>query len=73
MVVFLGCESTLLGHADLLVNQHPQVLLGRADPDPFSTQAVFVLGIGLTYLQDLALGLAEHHEVRLGPHLKPVK
>ena len=29
-VSFLGCKHTLLGHIELLVNQHPQVLLGRA-------------------------------------------
>ena len=27
MVDLLGCECTLLGHIELLVNQHPQVLL----------------------------------------------
>ena len=29
-VGFLGCERTLLGHVELLVNQHPQVLLRAA-------------------------------------------
>jgi len=32
-----------------------------------------VLGITLTHVQDLALGLVEPHEVRTGPPLKPVK
>ncbi|PKU36298.1 rna-directed dna polymerase from mobile element jockey-like [Limosa lapponica baueri] len=35
--------------------------------------SVFVLGISLTYMQDLALGLVELHEVHIGPPLKPVQ
>jgi len=42
-VGFLGCEHTLSGHVELLVNQHPQVLLLRAALSPFSAQPVFVL------------------------------
>ncbi|KAK4818827.1 hypothetical protein QYF61_019864 [Mycteria americana] len=72
-VGFLGCERTLLGLVELLINQHPQVLLLRAALNPFSTQTVFVLGIAPTRVQDLALGLVECHEVRMGPPLKPVK
>ncbi|GAB0195895.1 hypothetical protein GRJ2_002054800 [Grus japonensis] len=37
------------------------------------TQLLVVLGIVLTHVQDLALGLAELHAVRMGPPLKPVK
>jgi len=33
-------------------------------------QPVFVLGIALTHVQDLALGLIEVHEVRTGPPVK---
>jgi len=72
MVGLLGCEHTLLGHIELLINQHTQVLHSAA-LHPFFTQPVFVLGIALTHVQDLALGLAELHEVRTGPPLKPVK
>jgi len=72
-VGFLGCEHTLAGHAELLINQHPQVLLLRAALNPFSAQPVFVLGIALTHVQDLAHGLVEPHEVRTGPALKPVQ
>ncbi|KAK4825967.1 hypothetical protein QYF61_003536 [Mycteria americana] len=68
----LGCKCTLPGYAELLINQHPQVLLLRAAVNPFSTQPVFVLGIALTHVQDLALGLVELHEVCPGPALKPV-
>jgi len=32
-----------------------------------------VLGIALTHVQDLALGLAELHEVCTGPNFRPVK
>jgi len=42
MVGLLGCECTLPGHVELLINQHPQVLLLRAALNPFSTQPVFV-------------------------------
>ncbi|KAK4821092.1 hypothetical protein QYF61_013420 [Mycteria americana] len=72
-VGFLGCKCTLPGHVELLINQHPQVILLRAALNPFSTQPVFVLGIAPTHVQDLALGLVELHEVCTGPPLKPVK
>ncbi|KAK4825626.1 hypothetical protein QYF61_001306 [Mycteria americana] len=36
-------------------------------------QPVLVLRISLTYVQDLALGLVELHEVHMGPLFKPVK
>ena len=61
MIGFLGCKHTLLAHVELLVNQHPQVLLLRAALNPFSTQPVFVLGIVLNQVQDLALGFVELH------------
>ncbi|KAK4826701.1 hypothetical protein QYF61_010916 [Mycteria americana] len=73
MVGFLGCKCTLPGHVELLINQHPQVLLLRAALNPFSAQPVFVLGIAPTQVQYLALDLVELHEVRMGPPLKPVK
>jgi len=69
VVGLLGCECTLVTHVDLLVNQHSQVILLRAALDPFSTQPLFVLGIALTHLQDLALGLVELDEVHTGPPL----
>jgi len=37
-VGLLGCERTLLDHIDLLVNQHPQVLLLRATLNMLITQ-----------------------------------
>ncbi|KAK4827407.1 hypothetical protein QYF61_017837 [Mycteria americana] len=72
-VGFLGCKCTLPGHVDLLINQHPQVLLLRVALNPFSAWPVFVFGIAPTHVQDLELGLVELHEVRTGPLLKPVK
>ena len=72
-VGLLGCERKLPGHVELLVNQHPKVLLLRAALTSFSTQPVFVLGIALTHVQDLALGLVELHEVHMGPPLQPVQ
>ncbi|KAK4810558.1 hypothetical protein QYF61_004521 [Mycteria americana] len=73
MVGFLGCKCTLPGHVELLINQHPQVLLLRAGLNPFPAQPVFVLGIAPTHVQALALGLVELHEVCTGPLLKPVE
>ncbi|KAK4831476.1 hypothetical protein QYF61_017724 [Mycteria americana] len=72
-VGLLGCERTLSAHIELLINQQPQVLLLRAAFSPFFSQPVFVLGIALTHVQDLALGLVELHEGHMGPRLKPVK
>ena len=69
VVGLLGCEHTLLGHVELLINQHPKSFSWGS----FSTQPVFVLGIALIYVPDLALGLVELHEVCMGPPLKPVK
>jgi len=59
MVALLGCEWTLWGHVELLLNQHPQVLLLRAALSPFFTQPAFVLGIALNHVQNPVLGLAE--------------
>jgi len=73
MVGLLGCKGTLLCHTELLVNQHPHVLLSRAALNPFSAQPVFVFGIAQTHVQDFALGLVELPDVCTGPHLKPVK
>ena len=64
---FLGCERTLLGHVELLINQHPQVRVLRAALNPFSAQPVFVLGIVPIHVQDVAFGLVEPHEFRTGP------
>ena len=69
----LGCEHTLLGHVELLVNQNLQVLLLKAALNPFSIQPAFVLWIALTQVQDIALGLVQHHEVCTGPLLKPIQ
>ncbi|PKU45927.1 hypothetical protein llap_3762 [Limosa lapponica baueri] len=72
-VGFLGCQHTLLNHVELLINQHPQVLLLRAVLNPFSAQPVFVPGIAMSQVQDLALSLVELHEVQTVPCLKPVQ
>jgi len=39
---------------------------------PLRLHPVFVLGIALTHVQDIALGLAEL-KIRMGPPLKPVQ
>jgi len=66
-------ECTLPGHVELLVNQNPQVLLGRAALHPFSAQPVLVLGIAPTQVQNFALGLVQLHEIHTGPPLKPLR
>ena len=68
----LGCEHLLMGHVDLLVPHHPQVLLLRPALNPFSAYPVFVLVIAPTHVQDLAFGL-ERLEVCTGPPLKDVQ
>ena len=73
MIGLLGCERTLPGHAELLVNQHPQALLLRAALNPFILHPLLVLGIAPSCVQDLALGLVELPEVLMGPPLKPVQ
>jgi len=44
----LGCEHILLGHAELLINKHPEVLLLRPALNLFSIQPVFMLGIAIS-------------------------
>ncbi|KAK4810951.1 hypothetical protein QYF61_013359 [Mycteria americana] len=70
---FLGCEYTLLAHVQLFIHQYPQVLLCRAVLNPFIPQSVLIMGIALTQVQALALGLVELHEGHMGPLLKPVQ
>ena len=64
---FLGCECTLPAHVQLLTHQYPQAPLCRAALSPLIAQPVLVLGIALTHVQNLALGLVEPHEVPHGP------
>ena len=66
----LGCESTLPGRVEFLVNQHHQVL--RAALNPCIPQPLFVVGIAPAHVQDLTLGLGELHEVRAAPLLELV-
>jgi len=69
----LAFWATLVAHVKFFIHQYPQVLLGRAALNPFIPQPVFVLGIVLTHVQDLALGLVEPHEVHTGPLLELVQ
>jgi len=71
-VGLLGCEDTLVAHVQLFINQYPQVLLGRAALNPFIPQPVLIVGVALTQVQDLALGLVEPREVHTGPLLELV-
>ncbi|PKU46486.1 hypothetical protein llap_3205 [Limosa lapponica baueri] len=69
----LGCQSTLPAHGKLLIHEHSQVLLLRASLQPLSPQPVFVPGIAMSQVQDLALGLVDLHEVCTGSPLKSVQ
>ncbi|KAK4832883.1 hypothetical protein QYF61_026433 [Mycteria americana] len=73
MVGLLGCKYTLSAHVQLFIHQYPQVLLCRAALNPFIPQPVLILGVAVTHVQDLALGLVEPHEVHMGPLLKLVQ
>jgi len=42
-VGLLGCKQALLGHVELLVNQHHQVLLFRAALNPFLSSVYLCL------------------------------
>jgi len=67
MVGLLGCECTLVAHIKLFIQQYPQVLLSRTALNHIIPQPVLIVGVALTQMQDLALGLVEHHEVLTGP------
>lgn len=54
-----GMQVHTAGSCVALIHQHPHVLLSRAALNPFSVHPVFVLGITLMHVKDLALGLAE--------------
>lgn len=51
-----------MGHVELHICQHPQVLLVTATLSLFSVHDVFVLGIAPTQMQHLALGFAKCHK-----------
>ncbi|KAK4823178.1 hypothetical protein QYF61_027082 [Mycteria americana] len=72
-VGLLGCECPLPAHVQLFIHQYSQALLHRAALNPFIPQPVLILGVALTQVQDLALGLVEPHEVQTGPHLELVQ
>ncbi|KAK4817066.1 hypothetical protein QYF61_027095 [Mycteria americana] len=73
MAAFLGCECTLPAHVQLFTHQYPQDLLCSAALNPFIPQPVLILGVALTQVQDLALGLVEPHEVHMGQVLELVQ
>ena len=73
VVGLLGCERTLVCHAELLVNQHSQVLLSRATLSPLIPQPVLIVGAAPIQVHNLALGLVKPHQTRTGPLLQPVQ
>ena len=65
-----GLQPHIAGSRDLLINQHSQVLLGKAALNPFIPLPVLISGVALTQVQDLSLDLVEPHEVHMGPLLE---
>jgi len=55
MVVFLGCEGTLLTHVQLPSTSTTQVLFSRAVLHPYILHCVLIVGGATTQVQDLAL------------------
>ena len=45
MVGLLGCRCTLVAHVQFFIHQYPQVLLGRAAPNPFIPKPVLLVGV----------------------------
>jgi len=72
-VGLLGCERTLSAQVRLFFYQSPRALLGQAALNHSITQPVLLLGVALTQVQDLVLGLVELHKVHMGPLLKSLK
>jgi len=64
-----------LGWQDILdLSQNHRILrVGRVALKPFNPWPVFIAGVVLAQVQDLALGFVEPHEVYTGPPLKPVE
>ncbi|KAK4832175.1 LOW QUALITY PROTEIN: hypothetical protein QYF61_020955 [Mycteria americana] len=69
----LGHLGTLLAHIQLVVNQHPQVLLCWAAFQPLSPKPVALHGVAVAQVQDLALSLVEPHTTGLSPLIQPVQ
>lgn len=66
-----GLKHTLLGHRELVITKHHQVLILRGTLNPFTSQPALILGLSQPKGRTLQLvGLAEPHEVYTGPLLK---
>jgi len=63
MVGFLSCKHTLPAHVQFFIHQYPQLLFCRAIVNQFFLQSLLILGIALTQVQDLRLGLVQLHKV----------
>jgi len=66
-------ECAQSAHVKLIIHQYPQVLLGRTALNPLIPLPVLIVGVALTPMQDLALGLVEPLEVHTGPFLQLVQ
>lgn len=66
-------KCLLSAHIELLLKQQPQILLHRvAALNLFSAQPVFVLGIALTEVQDLALNFMRFTQAHFSNLHKPL-
>ncbi|KAK4832950.1 hypothetical protein QYF61_026606 [Mycteria americana] len=72
-IALLGHLGTLLAHIQLVVGQHPQVLIHQAAFQPLFPRTVALHGVAVAQVQDLALGLVEPHTIGLGPLIQPVQ
>jgi len=60
-VGLLGHLGTLLAPVQPAVDQHPKIFICWAAFQPHFPKPVVLLGVVVTQVQDLALGLAEPH------------
>jgi len=72
-LAFWAASCTSLGHTELLIPQHPHVLLLRTALHPCIPQPVRITRVALTKMQDPALGPVELDEVQTGPLLQLVQ
>ena len=68
-----GLLGTLLAHVQLRANEHPQIFLFCASFQPLCLKSVEMHEVGVTKVQDSALGFVEAHTAVLSPLIQPVQ
>ncbi|PKU49324.1 rna-directed dna polymerase from mobile element jockey- hypothetical protein [Limosa lapponica baueri] len=69
----VGVKSTVIKYAEDLTMGGKIIQYIRAALNPFVLQPLFIVGVALTQVQDLAFGLVEPHKVHMGPLLELVQ